>query len=249
MYLPQGNLRGAILETEQALAYYEVSGHVPLQMEALRVLLKTHLDSDNYQLANTVAEKADILYAAAGREWDPHNLAMLLQLKGELALWRGDLPDARAAFMGAASAARTRERIRLPVEEMIYIEAEQHELLGQVAQAEGDAHSALTSFLVAALIFRKQSAQLSTVPALSRLAQVLSDDAAEVLLGAVMLPLLRYGFRPMLGHALLHSASIARRRAQRSAARHRALRSIHHFEDTGYQRGLTRARAFLDNCT
>ena len=90
--------------------------------------------------------------------------------------------------------------------------------------------------------------QVSTVRALAQLAQVLDDSISANLINTVMLPLLRYEYRPMLAEALLYSASIALRQGLHRTAVHRAKSAVQHLEETECPRALEHARAFLRDC-
>lgn len=161
----------------------------------------------------------------------------LLRARGELALWRGDTSDARAALLGAISACGD----SLKETDTRGLEGRSLEILGAVEHYDGKTTEASTSFILAAVIFRKLGLSAQVTRAVASLAAAVDDGTAELLLQATLPPLQRLAMLRALGDSLLCSARIAQRLEQARTARHRAHSALGHFEETKDRRGTERA--------
>lgn len=242
--LMQGRTRETIDNLLLAKREAQSVGHAVGVAESLRLLVTAYLAASDERSAVAAAlELEEVMSAPRGEG----GLAFGLAAKGELALWQGDLPNAAAALQSAITAARMAHH-RLDAQGLLVEEARILLVLGQVEQALGEVKGARRCFLVAALVFRKLSIQIETVPAIVRFAQALDaedDDVMSTILDATMPPLKRYKFRPMLAGTLLSSASLALRRREVQQARQHVEGALLYFKEMETGRGISSAQSLL----
>lgn len=243
--LLQGDTASVLQELERALREVRATGNVLGEFEALIVVVNVQLMRGDEVAAAQALQRAEALIRSPGATARARDRPRLLQARGELEMACGDLIAARTSLHGALEASRSRNLAESP-EFMLQTEAEALDALGRVEEADGCAAQALICFVVAALVHRKHACQYRLVPVLTRLALVLEDQDADAVLLAVLPPLHRLRFRPVLAETLLCSADISRRRGQDCAARLRAGRALEYFEETGILVGCQRARDVLD---
>ncbi|KZV95548.1 hypothetical protein EXIGLDRAFT_735097 [Exidia glandulosa HHB12029] len=243
--LLRGDAQQGIQQLQQALEIYRSGAYVRHQIETLCRIVEGHLAVDDVSAAEeALRQAASMIRSEDGTSYARAHVA---HAQGLLALHRGDAQEARAALGSAWRAFRARDNLISP-EIWTATGAETLLELGCVAQLERDEEEARNMFVVAALASRKVGWVTSSVDALAHLAETLGDEG-EGVLQAVMLPLLRFGYRPALARALLCSGEIARRRGQLGLARRRVESALRRFEDMKDAGGISAARVGLEMCT
>ncbi|KZV83118.1 hypothetical protein EXIGLDRAFT_777863 [Exidia glandulosa HHB12029] len=160
----------------------------------------------------------------------------LLRMQAAVDLARQDPVSAREIC--AAAAALCVGRYFIPRASTLFIAGRAEHALGNIEEAR--AH-----FLVSVLVYRTRGEQTQGIVPLNHYARALNDESADLVLRAIMLPLLRFGFQRELGDALLHHAHVALRTEQVAVARHRARSALSRFEESDDEMGIKRARDFL----
>ncbi|EJD47509.1 hypothetical protein AURDEDRAFT_163380 [Auricularia subglabra TFB-10046 SS5] len=240
-FLFQGWICDAVDQASCALAVENVEGFRN-NMRALLILAHAHAMSGNHEAA----------FAAIVRlaEFEPSDgpsvfeQCKILRTRGIMALYRGDLEEARVILRAGRTIARRRDAIESP-EYMLAAEASILVYLSEVEYASGNAVEASNLAIRTAVLFRAMSRNADTPHSLVLLAEAVDDELAGNLLGAVMLPLLRLGARGGLAIALLRSATIASRQGNVNLAASRAQTAIAYFGDIKDPRRLGIAQHLL----
>ncbi|KZV92326.1 hypothetical protein EXIGLDRAFT_718419 [Exidia glandulosa HHB12029] len=243
--LLRGDAQEGIQQLQRALEIYRSGAYVRHQIETLCRIVEGHLAVDDVSAAEeALRQAASMIRSEDGTSYARAHVA---HAQGLFALHRKDAQEARAALGSAWRAFRARDNLISP-EIWTATGAETLLALGCVAQLERDEEEARNMFVVAALANRKVGWVTSSVVALAHLAETLGDEGERVL-QAVMLPLLRFGYRPALARALLCSGEIARTRADVRLARRRMESALRRFEDMKDAGGISAARVGLERCT
>ncbi|KZV99122.1 hypothetical protein EXIGLDRAFT_762888 [Exidia glandulosa HHB12029] len=241
--LAEGHAQESIGHLLTVYEGFRAVGRTYPQINALARLSRAALDCDDEAAAVDYLRRAeeDLRNAPPTYKLPIYSGGQLLRVHGEIALWRGDLSEARVVLRGALAACRESKETDTKA-----LEARCLELSGNVEQSDGQPSAAATYFLTAACIYRKLGVGPQIARVVAALANVVDDAPAESLLQAVLLPLMRYSMLRVLGDALLCSAQLALQREQRLLAQHRARSALKHFESTNDQRGIERATAFMN---
>lgn len=242
--LDQGDAKGAIEHLELALASVRVGGYFTPQVMCLTRLIRAHISACNEAEAADTIAATDALIRSTPGDWK-YSRCELLRAHGELALYRGDVVEARAALLAARAESLGNDPVAVP-EYMRYLYAGVLEYLGKAALLDQRIEDARNDLLCSAILFSKLDYRTPTVISLCSLVQAVDDDVAAPLLAAIMLPVHRFGYRRLAGELLLHSANLASRQGRARLAAHRALGAAAYFEGTDDARGRHRASAFLD---
>lgn len=243
LLLDQGHTSTALSNLESALSD-------KLKMEPQQdpwlshVLVQAYLTLDKEAAAITLVEN----WRVALPTDDKRILMWFLLSKAEIAMSQINLDDAEAALFSALSTGIICQRFwdSLPTEVNMGL-ARVLRRIGTVQHFRGNSEEACTYYIASTAICRTRW-QIETIRALVGLVQVFDDATSENILCAVMLPLMRWGFRPLLADALLHSAHIALRRNQNKLAHHQAGKASRYFEETGDIHAYHRAQSFLEIC-
>ncbi|EJD43292.1 hypothetical protein AURDEDRAFT_167708 [Auricularia subglabra TFB-10046 SS5] len=127
-----------------------------------------------------------------------------------------------------------------------FVAGEIANLRGALAQElEGDREQACQSFIVAVIARARLGTAVDVAITLINLAEVADDSTSQVLLDAVMLPLVRFGYDGYLTRALLQSARLAQRNSDVQTARHRANCALLRYRLLADVRGTAKTSAFL----
>ncbi|KZW00828.1 hypothetical protein EXIGLDRAFT_761378 [Exidia glandulosa HHB12029] len=248
LLLAQGDARSAVELLKSARVHHRRVESRVEELLTLHDLATAYLAVGNEAAAvATLREAQQLPPNPAERSGAWMRLSCVLA-QARLELWRGDLSASHVNVLMVLTAIRhdVRGWTGSPYESLAYKDATAFDVLGQVQHADAELQDSVISFITAVVLYRSIHKQRSIVASLVSLAQVLDDRAAENLLHAVMLPLLRFAFRPMLGHALLHSARIAKRQGEPHIARHRAMSALMHLRATENMRGCDEVKAFLE---
>ncbi|KZV87071.1 hypothetical protein EXIGLDRAFT_212086 [Exidia glandulosa HHB12029] len=242
-YYAQGDMDAAIEQLQLGVTVARTAGATPLELNCLLLLAFSYVGSDREAPALETLGTADSTMLALGEGWT-YAKAHSLHCRGLVALNTQDFASARAALQSAISTARTPDRVISP-EYLLQREAEVRISLGQVELAEDGNAEALACFVVAALVQRKMEAHIDVLRALLGIAESLDDDAGQLVLDAIILPMHRFTLHRTLADALMCSAGIAHRRGELCVARQRARKALRLYEETKNYRGMERAHAFL----
>ncbi|KZV98314.1 hypothetical protein EXIGLDRAFT_832249 [Exidia glandulosa HHB12029] len=245
----QGRFTDAATSLVRTVQAHKNAGYPMDAVWASQLLVRAYLGADNDSAATATMLDAKQLVQKHGGEVNMSSQRATIHLllaQGDLAISRSDLVEARAA-LGSALVERSRYYATSTIfEHLLTADLAIYDALGQVAQEESNNEDAVVNYVFAAIIGRRFGEQTAVVPSLARLAQVLEDEVSEVLLDAVLLPLHRWRFLPSLAEALLHSASIARRRNDEHRASARAQKALQYFEEIGSKRGCARVEEFKE---
>ncbi|KZV96722.1 hypothetical protein EXIGLDRAFT_833430 [Exidia glandulosa HHB12029] len=248
LLLAQGDLTKAEQLLQSALRQHRASRYSLEVVLTSQYLVSVNLAKEDERAASELLRHAENVPLPTDEEGKALVRVTCLLMRAELALFRNDYDEAHAILHAALIAVRgpVKEKPHTPLD-MLLSEVEVHDLFGRLHMMTDSLAEARTSFVLTAVIWRHIGSQTGIVPALSNLAQVLEDDKESMnLLLAVILPLQRWGYRPAVAEALLHSACIALRRNQHEVALRRARRALHLFGETGNRRGCERASALID---
>ncbi|KZW00746.1 hypothetical protein EXIGLDRAFT_830624 [Exidia glandulosa HHB12029] len=240
-YLIQGDAQCAVEALTRLLFELRSSENMARSFECLYYLTSAYLAIGDTAAAAATVALADEQSLSLAPERVYERGCVLLS-RGQLAFAQDRLDDATILLRMAVALTRAPNYYPIMVTQL---EADVWEVFGQMQQHRDLPQDALSSFVVAALLRRRIGYTLLLVRALTRLAQVVDDDTSEVLLGAIMLPLQRFGCRALLGECLIHSGKIAARQGYMTTARHRWGCALKHFEAMKASRSIERSRALL----
>ncbi|KZW03036.1 hypothetical protein EXIGLDRAFT_319023 [Exidia glandulosa HHB12029] len=246
--LEQGHALWAVDLLESAMLDFRSGGFTRGEIWCSQMLVSAYIANGNLSAAGEVLRKADQIVHAPETGDRTYERAVLLQAKGEFALACGDLDDARATLHGALFVVYHRKS-SLGAHSMETVESGVQVPLGRVEQAAGNVEEARARFLVTALISRKHAVVPNTVTSLARFGISLDDETASPLLGGLLLPLMRFQFRPLLAEVFLRLAEVAHYRYQRGVARGRATEALRLFGELECCGGQDRARKLLESIT
>ncbi|EJD52294.1 TPR-like protein [Auricularia subglabra TFB-10046 SS5] len=239
-YLVQGRFSLSVEHFQRSLAAYRTAKY-KFEAVCLSRLAIAQLAAGDDGAAEQAIESAERL--SAGSAGDAHSRGFVLRAQGRLALHRGDFPAARALLHSARILAARGDQREADTH---LLQAETLIILGEVERAASQFDDASACFVSAALLWRKYDKPVYVVLCLCELAEVLDDDAASVLLEAVMLPLQRFGCRVRRAGALLLLAGIAQRRGDSAAALRGARSATRLFEEVEDPWGVERASTMLE---
>ncbi|KZW03356.1 hypothetical protein EXIGLDRAFT_759221 [Exidia glandulosa HHB12029] len=245
--LDQGMRVDAIGYFEAALSTAEELGNDLHAITAWRHLATAHLLGNDDSRAMHALDMATQLLARYedSESVMPGKIEVIIA-HTKLLLWKGEVDDARVALHAALSLDIDNKRFlhgraRSITANLLYN-------LGEVEHEATRLGHARSCFLVSALLYRQGYERTSALKSLADFAWTADDDdAAEALLGAVMLPLLRCGFRPHLARVLLLLAQIASRQGDMRLARYRAQNALQMYESVDVPRARKKAAAFLES--
>ena len=236
----QGHLRAAIQHLNTAIIDFEASGHqINLGFSAFEQV-RAYLLLGEIAEATTTFDRVAAIVKKAGNMW-ASGPSITLQGRGYIAMYYGDLEEAQLAFEGAAEDVARHG----PPGMVYYLEAIRG--LAEVHKLQGTLDKARNYLVICAVGQRKLQDAPSVVKALAALAEVLDDEAAQVLVDATMLPLLRFGLQSDLADLLLFSAMRAKVADMLPLARHRAAAAVGHYKVVGSERGLRTPSELLDD--
>ncbi|KZV84916.1 hypothetical protein EXIGLDRAFT_753568 [Exidia glandulosa HHB12029] len=250
IYLSQGETRRAVELWRGCAASARAVRDEGLEIIAWSSLATAYLLlEDRTGVLDAIRRTKEIIaFTEAEGNNDPQQTAHDLIAKCELARLHGDLEGAGTALQVALNATRS-QGLATHAEGMLFTRAEVLYLLGQVEQDSGHLDEARNCFMLVAIIQRRAVRSPQIVSALARLAHVAEDDElAERLLNAVTLPLVHYGFRPLLAAGHLCSGGIAMRRGQFDLARHRIQNAQSYVDEIENPRLALSVKTFLEMC-
>lgn len=163
-----------------------------------------------------------------------------------VAMWRGDLPEARALLHATRVLCCSGVFPGETAEDMLYLDWRAVLTLASVEAQEGNAGAAARLATTAAVQMRHLNRPMDVLPSLVLLAEAADDELAALLLDAVFPALYRMETSHEIALALLRSARLASARGEHRLAKHRAMSSVGRFGDIKDVQRLNIARAIID---
>ncbi|EJD46537.1 hypothetical protein AURDEDRAFT_136851 [Auricularia subglabra TFB-10046 SS5] len=241
-HLQQGETAKGVESLQHAFTSIRASGSKD-DTHCLLHLVRGHLTRGDEPQALAAVETAQALIEGSTAP-SLYRRTWLLCSRAEIELYHGHGSEG-GALLSAVRQAWNDPKCSEVHEVVQQIDAFVLQMQGRAQQAAGDATDALSSFVVSALLWRKFESCTDVVRALSQLMEVVEDDTADVLGEALLLPLHRFGYRPVLGNVLLRLAEVASRRNDLASARLRGRRALTYLDRISDAPRHTRAQALL----
>lgn len=244
IFIRQGRPLQAVEYALLAVEYPVDAVGVALYVQALTILAEAHARSGYVNAATTVIDRIKPLIPVGG--FPPAAGCMVLRASGLVAMHLGNQDEARTLLSAACTTARERDPTE-PPETMREAEAECMDVLSEADAAGGDVEAAAMHCLGAAILYRKTRNAVGSARCLVRLADLVDDSLAELLLAAVCPPLQRMEDSYGRAIALSRTADIALRRGEQDRARHCARKALGLFGEVKDERRIRMVHQIIDS--
>lgn len=227
LYLGKGEMRMAIAQATHAIDTYRAAGR-PSAVACLLILAHAYAALGDDDSARTALEGLERSARTSNEMlWQWH----VWETRGVVAMFRGDLDEARALFEVARTHLRRTDDHGATREDLLGYEASGLRDLAAIELREGNDRGVELAAVNAAVHMHCAHRSADVAGCLVLLSEVVDAQYAERLLEAVLLPLQRMELFYDIGIALVRSATIATERGQNDLAIHRARNALRYLGD------------------